>query len=299
MFLKTLEGVCNLALITGVGFYFIPSLFFVWYGPLLVSFLGAIYIFWCHYKQSKNFQQQLQYAPSGEYDTKIKEIIKKCGVSPDNIKIRYAYTAGQIALINGNVLVIDPVLCSIADGDASSDAVKEIYRLHIAPTLTEQIKHGFSKRRELLSLDIQEFLIKHEVGHFVDHFSFKSLALTFLVGFCLFYSGIVAAQLLLSYNVYIAILAGILTSTIVDIALQLFVVNYFFRYFSEKRADAFAVQHSSVDDAKATAIFFEKLQDITNSYNDYSFILKSLPQEVVSGHPTGAKRADHIRNLIS
>lgn len=74
-------------------------------------------------------------------------------------------SSGQIALINCKTLVIDPLLCSLEDGDSSGDTVKEIYRLHIELTLTESVKQGFAKRKELLSLDIQEFILKHEVGH--------------------------------------------------------------------------------------------------------------------------------------
>lgn len=298
MFLKTLQGIVNLALFVALFFYMLPALFFTWYGPVIVSLLGGLYIWFVHYQRSINFQRQLQHVPTGEHKKKFEEIVRQCGVNPEDLELRYAYTGGQIALINGNVLVVDPLLCSLADGDSSSDTVKEIYRLHIEPTLTESIKQGFVKRAELLSSDIQEFILKHEVGHFVDNFSFKSLVGTFFVGFSVFYTGIMTAQLLYSYNQLMAIIAGILVATLVDIALQLFVTNYMLRYFAEKQADRFAVQHSSAQQSEQAADFFAKLQDITDAHNDFPPFLKLLPQEMLSGHPTGKKRAAYIRSLI-
>lgn len=294
--LAQLQGVLSITFLVTVFFSFFPTLFFEWYGAFAGALIGGLYILFLNYKQYANLKKTLMYVPTGKHLEFFQTLVRACGLQLDDVSFRYAYTAGQIVMTVGNLVIIDPTLCSLADGDSVADTVNGILAQHVEPNLSEHIKKRFAEHKKLLTPTVQEFLIKHEIGHVADNYSIKSLLVHFVQGAFTVYIGIVAVQSMMGYGLPIALPIGMVAGFITDI-LSTFVMNMVFRYCSEKKADNFAALHSSVNQINTAANFFVEHQKIADQYNDFGFIMKHLPTVVVSGYPAGSLRAAYLRAL--
>ena len=78
-----------------------------------------------------------------------------------------------------------------------------------------------------------------------------------------------------------------------------FVINYFFKLKQERQADIFALRFSTSEEINQVATFFEKHQEILDTYGEKNFFASYLPSTVLIGYPNGKKRAAWLRRLVS
>lgn len=296
---QQIVGIINLSLpVIGV-FYMMPAFLDNYLWILAVSGFIGVYVWYLNYLQHISVIKRLLHLPSGSYKELFESWIRECNVDVATVEIKYAYTGDNTAMAMSNTILVDPMLCSLSDGDTGSDAVKNIYNLHIEPTLTPACKQRLEAYKKLLTPQAQAFIFKHELGHVVDAYSYKKLWMIFFDGTVFALAGILSAKYLMSYNVYLAVLVGMIVAGLVDVFLT-YASNVLFKYQAEKHADFFAAQHSSKDEIQAAAHYFVEHEKILETYPDTSAGLPSkLPSIILSGHPSGKSRSAYLLQLAA
>jgi len=279
-------------------FYCFPALLLNPIGPIIGAIILGIYIWYLNYKQHTAAINGLLYSPSGAHKELFESWIRSCNIDPTTINLKYAYTAQQIAMAMGNLVIIDPTCCSICDEDASNIPVINVFTQMYAPNLNTLQKQRQDSHKELLTPAAQCFIFKHELGHVADNYSYKKLWVIFTIGTVATYIAILVAKLVIPFNGVLAICVGVLVGTIADILLT-YASNLLFKVSAEKRADIFAAQYSSIEEITAAAHFFEKDQEIINIHKDPNDLLLKLPLQILSGHPDGTTRKTYLLKLAA
>jgi len=254
--------------------------------------LFGLYVWFLNYQQHKAAIARLLYVPSGEHKELFESWLRECNVDPAEIQLRYAYTAEQFAMNMGNTIFMDPISCSLCQGDSAAVAVQSVFHQIIEPGLSENVKNRLAAYQQILTPGVQSFFFKHEVAHFVHRYAFKKLMIVFASGFLATYVGINVAKVILWYNPVIAIFLGMFVGGLADLLLA-YVCNFLFKYCAEKNADIFAARHCSKQDIVAAAEFFSKLQEINETFKDKGNVLLKLPS-VFYGYPEGKVRAAYL-----
>ncbi|MCX5923847.1 MAG: M48 family metalloprotease [Candidatus Dependentiae bacterium] len=297
MIKQQIIGIAPLSICAISFFYFFPAMLDHFYGPIIVALFLGWSIWRIHFNNHKTFQKALLYAPTDTHKEKFEALIRSCNIDPSIINLRYAYTAEQTAMTVSNMIIIDPVMCSLCDEDSNSQIVKDVFTQHIEPKITLTQKTRLSEYKKFLTPQAQCFIFKHELGHVMDNYSAKKLGTVFLSVVITTYASIIAAKsLLIGYPVSIAIVAGMLVFALLDNMLP-FLSNVLFKMPAEKRADYFAVKYSSADDIRAAADFFKKHQEIINENPERGNFLTKLPSVLTSGHPDGKTRWAYLLKL--
>jgi len=295
MFMQQITGVIHLSIPVIILFYVNPALLQNPLGPIICSLVLGLYVWFLNYQQHKASIMRLVYVPSGAHKELFESWIRSCGVDVARIQLRYAYTAEQCTMTMGNTIIIDPICCSVCDGDATIVPVKSIFHQIIEPSLSENTKKRLAAYKEFLTPEAQAFLFKHEVGHVVHRFAAKKLCLIFLSGVMAAYVGIEVAKLVLVFNGFLAILLGMIVGGVLDLLLT-YATNLFFKYCAEKNADIFAARYCSTDEIIAAAQFFAKIQEINETFKDPQNFLNRLPS-ALKGYPEGKTRAAYLLKL--
>ena len=257
---------------------------------LLALCLGA-YTAYVQFNSTRTIEYNLIFEPEGPYKTTLDNIIQTCKVDPKTIRVRYGHTQGSLALSMLNTIALDPMAWNEPDTHTSIDKARDNITTHIFPTLPQTEKDLLSFCKNQMTPACQSFIVKHEVGHIVNHCSIKRVVLTGCIMAAAVFTGITSLWLVLPYAPgIISVCTGILVGACIDYCLSL-LSNLFFRYPQEKYADIFAARYSSLEELEAAAIFFEKHQD---------FLDKTTPKTMLSffnGTMDGKKRALFLRTL--
>lgn len=293
MLKQQILGTINISLPLIVLFQFYPDLFFMWQGKIVLSLLLGTYLGYLNRNQMNSTLSSLLYVPTAEHKDTLEKMVSGCGLNPADIPLRYAYTQEQIAMALNNTVVIDPVVWQGYENDTAAQQVLTIYTQHIACTLTEHARTRIALYKPILTMDAQNFIFKHELGHIYNNYAHKKLAVIWVVGTCAVYAGITAAMSGYASSGFLAVIEGIIIGTATDLFLT-YLSNIIFKLPQEKQADMFAVQHSSLQEIEAAATFFEKHQDIFDTYKDT--LLAYLPTVILTGHMNGKTRAQWLRN---
>lgn len=269
-------------------------------GALLCSLFLGLRFFTVSYYQTTNMVKKLQYAPTGKSREYFDQQIKKVGLNPNHIILRYGYCDKSVALTSFNTVIIDQMLWKGMGGrDPMRTAAQKIVKIHVQPTLPMHSKQFHKKLKNALTRDVQKFVFKHELGHVIDRYSWKALLLTGAIGFVSAYSGIYALQLLLvGYKGVVAFGGAIGVASIVHLSLT-YLSNALFKAPKEREADMFAVKHSSKREIKAAADFFEKYERYSKEYrkligDTYS---EKAPR-LLMGYYSGKERVQYLRDSI-
>ncbi len=278
-------------------FYIFPALILNNLADLMISIPMGIWIFYLNYMQLRKGENSLLYAPSGRHKELFDSYIRLCNFDPSKVIVKYAYTAQQMGMAMGNTLIIDPTTCSICKDDLNANPVLNIFHQLYEPNLDELGKKRQSLQLQNLTPEIQSFIFKHELGHIVDHYSYKKLGIIFVISTLSFYGGISITKFILPLFGFLpAIFSGILIATFLDIFLTL-LSNLLFKVRAEKIADRFAVKYSSKEEIIQAAHFFVEEQEIIEAYkNPNDWVLK-LPIELYSGHPNPKSRKKYLLQL--
>lgn len=293
-FVQEAHGVFNLSMPIVVLAYFFPVIVSSQGAILLCCLIMGLYIGYLNYRVTKTQEAALKYVPSGIYKETLEQWISQCGVSLDAINLRYGYSGESIAIALFNTICLDPLIFTEFEHDGDAVKVKEIFALHIAPTVSELSKERMRVIRELCMPTVQRFIFMHELGHVVCRYTYKKLLVIALVGALAAYVGIMTAMLLLASVGWWAVLAGMIAGGTVDLVLS-YVSNFIFKLREEKKADDFAVRYSVRQEIAAAADFFEKHQILLDTHKDRDSILKYLPSAIATGHPDGRARAQYLR----
>ncbi|MBI2344993.1 M48 family metalloprotease [Candidatus Dependentiae bacterium] len=297
MLQQQIIGFIRLSLPIILFFYIFPELLTNFFVQLIVSVCMGIYIWYLSYVQTAALENGLLYTPSGEHREMFRSYITLCNVDPSKIIIKYAYTAQQIAMAIGKTIVIDSTTCSICSGDANVTPIINIFH-----QLYESKLNDLGKKRQVwqsqnLTPGIQSFIFKHELGHVIDHYSYKKLWVIFLTGALTVFAGITVVNMILFFtNPLLAILIGLIVGMFIDIVLTLF-FNLVFKTAAEKRADKFAAKYSTAEEIIQAAHFFAQEQDIIEMYKDPNNWFLKLPTTIYSGHPQGKDRKEYLLKL--
>lgn len=298
MLLQSIISAINLSLPVIVFFYMFPEQVCNSWMPLIISCIMGIYIWYLNYIQHKALESRLLYFPSDKYQEIFESYIKSCNIDPKKIVVKYAYTAQQIAMAISNTIIIDPTTCSICSHDENALPVKNVFHQLYESHLNELSKKRQTWQSENLTPEIQSFIFKHELGHVVDHYSYKKLWVIFFIGTLTIYGAIGATKIFLSSIGTIgSISIGLIIGIFLDNFLTLF-SNLVFKVAAEKRADKFAAKYSSSEEITQAADFFAREQEIIEIYKDPNNLLLKLPSEILSGHPSGKHRKKYLLNLI-
>lgn len=284
-------GVINISLPIIILYQLYPPILLSWVGPILCSGLVGLYICYINKMSNKNLLVSLRYKASENYKNMFGNLLSECGINPESISIYYAYTREQIAIAVNNSIIVDPLLWSLIEDDASAIEAKDILKKFVEPTFSEKQKNRITLTRQIFSTEAQNFIFKHEVGHIVSNFSNKKLIYLFFMGFVASYVGIVSAMNMVAYNGIGSILMGMIIGGTTDIILT-WIFNLLIKFREEKWADEFAVNHSTAQEIEAAALFFEKHQELIN--NDKEGLI-NFPSVIISGHADGLRRAKHLR----
>jgi len=288
-------GIINLSLpILAVAYFyqeFIQSI----YGIIICSLGIGLHIWQLNRTNTLRQIQMLQHVPSGTHKDTLESIITSCNVNPETVQLHYGYTYQAIAMALNNVIIIDPLICSLFEDAPEAGTIKGIIDTHITPTMPQDQKNRIHAIKQVLSDKAQLFIIKHELGHVVHNYSQKKLILIGFIGAFAAYTGIMTSIVLLPTLGTFAIFAGLLAAGIVDLVVS-YSSNYFFKGREEKNADLFAAQYSTREEILAAATFFELHQDIINRYREDNLVSK-IPGIILSGHPDGKTRSNYLRKL--
>lgn len=279
---------------------------FILYPPLLLSIVGQIvcalllgaYLYFLNWKQLQILQQTLQFSPSGTHADFFKNQIQQCNIPVTTVTLKYAYTDEGIAMAAGKTVIIDPILWQNLQDDPEAAKVKDIYELHIKPTVSLVKQQRIAAINQALTPAAQLFIFKHELGHVFYNFSTKKFVFIFMTGTVAVYLGIITAIAALQMNSIFAMFAGIFVAACADIFLTL-LSNLVWKLHEEKMADRFAVKYSTDEEIEAAAIFFKKHQEIRNLYPEPGNLWELLPSEIRTGHPNGAARAVYLLHMMS
>lgn len=294
--MQQIAGVINLSIPVIAVFYMSPELLFHTFGPLGIAMLLGAYIWFLNYQQHKAGIARLLYSPTDSHKEKFDSWIRSCGLDSTRINLKYAYTAEQFAMTMGNTVIIDPICCSVCQNDSASAPVYTVFNQLIEPGLSSNAKKRIVAYKEMLPLQVQSFLFKHELGHVAARFAVQKLCIIFVSGTVAAYCGIMLAKALLLFNPYAAVLAGMVVGGLIDLSFA-YVTNLLFKYPAEKQADLFAARYSSKEEIVAAAHFFEKLDEVRETYKDNDSFLKKLPSPLAFGYPTGKERCAYLLKI--
>lgn len=286
-------GVINLSLPIIILYNIYPIIFFGCAGKCAIALCTGLYLWYRHKQNLDALTARLSFRPTGQWKQMLEKYILECRQQPENIQLFYAYTDEALAIAADNSIIIDPLTWSIIKEDPEALKVIEIISSQIHPSLPESKKIRIQKVENIMSGEAQSFIFKHELGHIVRNYSRKKLCIIFLIGTISAYTGITLAIFNLASGGMAALCIGMLAGGLTDLFLSYF-SNATFKAYEEKQADMFAIQYSSEEEIEAAADFFEKHQDILDTYPE-NYWLSKIPSIILSGHLNGKKRAKLLR----
>ncbi len=249
--------------------------------------------------QQKKQADSFKFLPSGEYAQRLEKIITECGMDAQKIQLRYSYSQGRIAITMFNTISIDPILCSLFEQDPEAIKIKNIVEPQVIALLPDEQKNRLSKIKEVLTPEVQEFIFKHELGHVFYGYSNKKIVIMGAIVTIAAYLGITTAVTTYQTLGSWAVALGMVVGGLIDMVLS-YSSNPLFTAKEEKRADLFAAQYSSSETIEAVADFWEKHQNILDTYKDPNAgLVGSMPSIILSGHYDGKVRAQYLRAALS
>ncbi len=297
MFRQQLSGIINLSLPVLIVYGIYPAFLGTLLGQVICSAVLGLYLFMLSYKSLMKLTSTLQFSPTGIYKDEFEALIRSCDVDPARIIVKYAYTNESIAMTVDHTVIIDPIVWHGTVEDPAAMKVGEIFKVHIEPNLTQFQKDRLTAIYKLLTPGAQRFIFKHEIGHVIRYFSYKKLALIFMIGFVAVLSGIWAAIFALQFHGLIAIITGMAAGGLVDLFLT-FLSNVLFKLPEEKAADRFAVRYSNEDDIRAAAKFFDEHQKFLDAHKPLDPTTSKIPS-VLQGYQHGTIRSAYLLNLLA
>jgi len=295
MFFNQIIGTIVLSIPLVFGYQISPNHLFRAHGIALSAFSIGAYVAYTSYTQSRSLETTLKYAPTGDFKQRFEEEVRKCGMDPKSINLRYSYLNDTIASSAFNTLCIDPLVWQGVQEDGDAQQVQDIIERHVLPSVPEESKKLHNHIRTTLSSDAQNFIFRHELGHTYQEYSKKHILSLFGIAVAATMCGVLTSSALIaSYGGFIATLTGMIVGGVIDTGLG-YVNNALFKVYQERSADNFAAQFSSAQEIRAAADFFEKYETVADEIRKINGLLAYLPVSAVSGHPEGAYRAAYLR----
>ncbi len=296
MLKQQIIGVINLSLLLIILYQGYPTIFFLWYGKIACALAMGLYIYYLNKQNLIAMIKPLTFKPTDPWKKMLEQQIISCNLQIQNITLFYAYTNEALAIAAGNNIIIDPLVWDTISDDPEALKVQAIINPATNHSFSELQKIRIQKTREIFSHNAQSFIFKHELGHVARNYSSKKLFIVFLVGTLSTYIGIISAVFILPTNGLLAIFVGMFTGGLSDLILSYF-FNATFKAYEERQADMFAIKYSSQEEIEAAATFFEKHQNILDTYPENHWLNK-IPSIILSGHLNGKKRAALLRSHL-
>lgn len=290
-------GIMTIALFWLFVFQLVSCALFSLPGILIASCLTGLYVAYLLYVQTKKLANSLLYVPLADVAQSLHATCEEVGMQGNDIRFRYAYTDDSIAMAMSDMVVIDPTIWQGLEADPEAVKTQTIITQHILPGLSEDKKKLRAALASLLSLSVQNFILKHELAHVLYAYTKKRILLSFCIAF---FATTIA--LLAAYYAYamcpgiIVFLLGVAVGFVSDLFLTS-VGNLLVKARQEKNADLFAARHSTAKEIREAATFFEKHETYTQLYRTSQGIISYIPTILLSGHPTGACRAAYLRKF--
>ena len=274
-----------------------PNLLINTWCRIICALATGLYLLFLNYKTTKQQAASLTYSPTEAALADFEAMITACNVDPKSIQLRYSYSNEGIAQTMFNTITIDPLLWQGSENDPSGAKVKAILEEHIVPPVPAAQKERMRATYDLLSLPVQRFIFKHELGHVVSKYGYKKLVVIGIVGSLATYTGVAAALALQAYvhaPGVAAVFFGMFIGGCSDL-LFTYASNFLFKLPEEKNADRFAIQHSSPEEIEAAAQFWEDHAQILAQHPNPTTIFSYLPTTIGSGYLPGPARAAYLR----
>lgn len=200
--------------------------------------------------------------PSPEQRKKFDELITQCGMKPEDISIYYVWTCGQAVQADVNALKIDPLIWKGIENDPEFEKARywiAVDGLEIKNLSGNVFKKLYTQIYDVLTLEAQNFMFKHELAHVFYNHEKKRLLKNFSIlgiGFSTAYGVYVSG-----FNKWLALWTGWASMELLGS-----INKRFFHSYEEWLADKFAIKYSSVEEIKAAADFFEKRAKIMRKH---------------------------------
>lgn len=275
-----------------------PTIFQSWWGILAACLGMALYVVYFNYKSTSKHARELVFEPTGDTKEFFEAEIRRCGLSPQSVRIRYGFTDLNVAMALLNTIKIDPLIWKNITTDQKALEVKKIIETYTVPYLPEPKKQFLNAINNQLNSDAQMFIFRHELAHVVYQYTYKYLSMVFLVTTCVAVSGIMSALFAMHFIAnYYALAVGMIVAGVIDVVLTYGFMNPIFKYWQETSADLFAARYSTPHEIIAAAEFFEKYGEFSQEYKERSGFSTAVAQRVLTGHPDATLRGAYLRKL--
>lgn len=297
--IKELSAFFQLSLPFVIIYFYNPEFMLSFHGAIFCSLLVGLRTAFVLYQQTNNLVKGLKFAPTGKSKKYFDDQIKAVGLNPSDISLRYAYCNSNIALTAFNTIMIDQMVWKGFDEDPMCVEAQNLIKTHVQPTLPAYSKKLHQEIKDALTVDVQRFIFKHELGHVVDNYSWKKIALNGVISFLGMYSGFYVAQSLIGfYDGLLVFCLAITAAGFSDVSLS-WLSNALFKASKEKGADLFAIQHSSKQEIEAAADFFEKYEEYSQDYRKAIGDTHSkIAPRFLMRYVPGKERVQYLRNSL-
>lgn len=253
----------------------------------LIMFIIALVMF-------KLLPKRLRHKPSQPFNEYMDTVITSCKMQPEKIRTRYSYLNGAVAAALNNIIIIDPLTWNGLKNEEDAAKMLDLIKKKILPTMPPLRQELMIQIKNLLSVEVQAFILRHELGHvYYWHSTIRCLFLGIQYSFSIF-MGLYSATLFTNNaysEPYVAMLIGVLASIVIAV-----IINVIFGTRQEKAADLFAAQYSTKEEQEAFVQFIEQLEVVVvDCYRAMKRI--RIPSQLLTGHPSSHKRAEYIRNF--
>lgn len=295
--MKELNSFAQLSLPFVIIYFYKPEFILSFHGAIFCSLLVGLRAVFIFYQQTNNLVKGLKFVPTGKSKEYFDKQIKEVGLNPDDVSLRYAYCDSNIALTAFNTIMIDQMIWKGFDEDSVCIEAQNVIKTHIEPALSVHSKKLHKEIKDALTSDAQKFIFKHELGHVVDNYSWKKIALNGVIGFLGMYFGFYVAQSLIGvYDGLLVFCLAITSAGLTDVSLS-WLSNALFKAPKEKEADMFAVKYSSKQEIEAAANFFEKYERYAKDYRKVIGDTHSgIAPRFLMGYVPGKERVQYLRN---
>lgn len=296
--LRQIIGTLNLACPFILLYKFAPDFAFTVPGICFYSLLVGVYLIYVNYNSAKKQLASLLYRPTQNYQEEFNSEIARCGINPQGISIRYAYTGDSIAMTIFNGVILDPFVWKNLE-DPERVKASEIVEKYIIPTLPQDKKALLAMIQNEVTPDAQKFIFRHELAHAFYNYSHKRILLTGTIGiFVTCLALIFARQIIPVLGGLYTFISCLVLSCILDLILGFLIVNFFFKTKVEYNADIFATKFSTQTEIEAAADYFEKYEETAQIYRNHTNrLLKFIPTTILIGYIDGISRAKYLRKI--
>lgn len=259
--------------------------------------MGLLFAIDC-YRSGIAMQGDRSADPTGITIDAIKAIMMQCNMDPKAIRVLYGYGYGSVAVHVYNMIIIDALIWVNFDKDMIFQKIQDELVKKVFPAQPDIQRRRINALRDILSPEVQQFIIKHELGHvYYASIYYELLFVAAKIG-TVTYAALRAGLWVYRVQAYPLSVAVLLALAVSYLSTCLIngMANLFSGAYGELKADAFAAQYSTAAEIYAAADFFKQHQQIRDTICEAVWDpLGWIPYAIRYGYPSDSLRARQLR----